>query len=122
MDLTRKRFLQVAALGAAAQPSPPVRAQVPAAQAPNAGTTRPNVLITMTDQHWRNYIESPAISTPNIDCIASRGIRLTNVIYPYPVCAASFMDGLRLLDDSLAQGGFASQSAFYVIRSEVRNL
>jgi hypothetical protein len=72
MELTRKQFLQVTAAGAAAQPShlsPPL-----------APARKPNVLIIMTDQHGRNYIENTLVPTPNIDRIAARGVRFTNAI------------------------------------------
>ena len=55
---------------------------------------RPNVLIIMTDQHRRNYMTTAGnsiVPTPNIDRIASRGVRFTNAVCPYPVCAASRM-------------------------------
>lgn len=55
---------------------------------------RPNVLIIMTDQHRRDYMSTAGaspIATPNIDRIAARGVRFTNAICPYPVCAASRM-------------------------------
>lgn len=54
----------------------------------------PNVLIIMTDQHRWNYLtaagKSP-VPTPNIDHIASRGVRFSHAVCPYPVCAASRM-------------------------------
>jgi arylsulfatase A-like enzyme len=63
------------------------------------GKRRPNVLIIMTDQHRRNYMTAagnPIVPTPNIDRIASRGVRFTNAVCPYPVCLGSrmaFMSG-----------------------------
>jgi choline-sulfatase len=57
-----------------------------------SSTRRPNVLIIMTDQHRRDYMGaagSSVVPTPNIDRIAARGVRFTNAICPYPVCAAS---------------------------------
>lgn len=56
--------------------------------------SRPNVLIIMTDQHRTNYMTAagnPLVPTPNIDKIAERGVRFTNAVCPYPVCAASRM-------------------------------
>lgn len=61
---------------------------------------RPNVLIIMTDQHRRDYMggtgHSP-VPTPNIDKIASHGVRFTNAVCPYPVCAASRMSLMTAL-------------------------
>ncbi|HEY3838025.1 MAG TPA: sulfatase-like hydrolase/transferase [Bryobacteraceae bacterium] len=77
--LSRKQFLQTAAL-------------LPGAAAAQTSPTRPNILLLMTDQHRREYMTcagNDLVPTPNIDRIASRGVRFTNAICPYPVCAAS---------------------------------
>jgi hypothetical protein len=86
--LSRKQFLQLTASAPALSAlSSPLRAQF------DSESDRPaNVLIIMTDQHRRNYMGAagnPIVPTPNIDRIASRGVRFTNAICPYPVCAAS---------------------------------
>ncbi|HLJ15180.1 MAG TPA: sulfatase-like hydrolase/transferase [Bryobacteraceae bacterium] len=84
MPFTRKRFLQLAA-AAPALPAVSGFAAEPAGH-------RPNILLIMTDQHRRNYMTAAGnsiVPTPNIDRIASRGVRFTNAICPYPVCAAS---------------------------------
>ncbi|MGH9665441.1 MAG: sulfatase family protein, partial [Bryobacteraceae bacterium] len=84
MSLTRKRFLQLAAASPALPAAPGLAAQSPG--------SRPNILLIMTDQHRRNYMTaagSPLVPTPNIDRIAARGVRFTNAVCPYPVCAAS---------------------------------
>jgi choline-sulfatase len=81
MELTRSQFLRAAA----AVPSlgPPSAAQQ---------AQRPNVLILMTDQHRHDYLGgNELVPTPNIDRIASRGVRFTSACCPYPVCAASRM-------------------------------
>ncbi|MCL2660494.1 MAG: sulfatase-like hydrolase/transferase, partial [Acidobacteriaceae bacterium] len=52
------------------------------------------MLIIMTDQHRSNYMGAAGwtmVPTPNIDRIATRGVRFPNAICPYPVCAASRM-------------------------------
>jgi len=86
--LSRKQFLQLTASAPSLSAlSTPLRAQF------DSESDRPaNVLIIMTDQHRRNYMGAagnPIVPTPNIDRIASRGVRFTNAICPYPVCAAS---------------------------------
>jgi choline-sulfatase len=92
MRLTRKEFLHLAGVGPAL---PAAGLQDPQLQ------HRPNVLVIMTDQHRRNYLTAAGnntVPTPNIDRIAARGVRFTNAICPYPVCAASrasLMTGLR---------------------------
>jgi choline-sulfatase len=48
----------------------------------------------MTDQHRADLMTCAAkhlVPTPNIDLIASRGVRFTNAYCPYPVCVASRM-------------------------------
>ncbi len=82
-ELTRKEFLRAAALAPAAMQR---------TDGPPATARRPNVLLIMTDQHRRDYMTaagSQLVPTPNIDRIAARGVRFTNSVCPYPVCAAS---------------------------------
>lgn len=89
--LTRKRFLQMAAA------TPAVAAASGAAKAAGAPGSKTNVLIIMTDQHRRDYMTAagnPIVPTPNIDRIAARGVRFTNAMCQYPVCAASRMSML----------------------------
>lgn len=96
-DLSRKRFLQLAAAaptlltGARASASAAPRATSPA---PAEGPRRPNILVLMTDQHRRDYMSvtghSP-VETPNLDRIASRGVRFTRAYCPSPICVASRM-------------------------------
>lgn len=81
--LSRKQFLQLTA-------APALSAQLDAQS--RQKSRPPNVLIIMTDQHRRNYMGaagSSIVPTPNIDRIAASGVRFTNAICPYPVCAAS---------------------------------
>ena len=55
---------------------------------------KPNVLVIMTDQHRADLMTCAGrdlVPTPNIDLIASRGVRFTNAYCPYPVCVASRM-------------------------------
>ncbi len=80
MPITRSEFLTLPAASAisSAQTELPSR--------------RPNVLILMSDQHRPEYMTiagNGTVPTPEIDRIAQRGVRFTNAICPYPVCAAS---------------------------------
>lgn len=55
---------------------------------------KPNILMIMTDQHRADLMTCAGrdlVPTPNIDRIASRGIRFENAYCPYPVCVASRM-------------------------------
>jgi choline-sulfatase len=105
--ITRKEFLkllstsvamQAANVQAASRPGSVFPAGQERAEAQNEGSqvrgSRPNVLIIMTDQHRKNYMTAAGnsiVPTPNIDRIAQRGVRFTNAVCPYPVCAASRM-------------------------------
>jgi choline-sulfatase len=105
--MTRKEFLHLlsttlalrsspakAALGLTSMGQPAGSAPEPATKSGNNGKRRPNVLIIMTDQHRRNYMTAAGnsiVPTPNIDRIAACGVRFTNAVCPYPVCAASRM-------------------------------
>jgi len=53
-----------------------------------------NVLIIMTDQHRADLMTCAGrdlVPTPNIDYIASRGVRFANAYCPSPICVASRM-------------------------------
>lgn len=105
--MTRKEFLKLLSTSVALQAAKVKAAPCPAGefpdrqekneaepQRPDARGSRPNVLIIMTDQHRRNYMTADGntiVPTPNIDRIAQRGVRFTNAVCPYPVCAASRM-------------------------------
>jgi len=92
-NVGRRQFLQTAGVGAAsaflssncarAKPSPR-----------GSNRNKPNVLLIMTDQHRADLMtcaDRDLVPTPNIDLIASRGVRFTNSYCPYPVCVASRM-------------------------------
>src|SRR5699024_10733004 len=69
------------------------------AQNYNNEDTKPNVLIILTDDqgyHYVSYYGSEDIQTPNIDQIASSGMRLDNFYSNSPVCSptrAALMTG-----------------------------
>ncbi len=60
---------------------------------------KPNVLWLMSDQHNANCMgcaQHPDVKTPNLDAIASEGVRYTNAFANNPICAPSricFMTG-----------------------------
>jgi len=61
----------------------------------------PNILVMMVDQMRFDYMGcagNPWIETPNLDRLATGGVRFTQCVTPVPVCVAalhSFMTGLR---------------------------
>ena len=96
--LTRKEFLRLSAapLGAALSSAAAGTAETGAVDADPSprSSNRPNVLILMTDQHRADLMTCAGrglVPTPNIDRIASRGVRFANAYCPYPVCVASRM-------------------------------
>lgn len=62
---------------------------------------RPNVLFVMSDQHrhdWMGCAGLGAVETPNLDALASRGVRFTQATCNSPLCAptrAALATGLR---------------------------
>lgn len=55
-----------------------------------AESKRPNLLFIMDDQHRHDYLSAAGASfvkTPNLDRLASRGVRFTQCITNAPVCA-----------------------------------
>jgi len=101
--IRRREFLQTAGLGAASmllgQTAAAAKASESSATAPPGPhspqqSDKPNVLFIMTDQHRADLMTCAGrdlVPTPNIDRIASRGVRFTNAYCPYPVCVASRM-------------------------------
>ncbi len=101
--IRRREFLQTAGLGAASmllgQTAAAAKASDSSATAPTGPhspqqSDKPNVLFIMTDQHRADLMTCAGrnlVPTPNIDRIASRGVRFTNAYCPYPVCVASRM-------------------------------
>ena len=83
---TRREFLGQAVAGTAVLPQPP------------ALDRRPNILFLMTDQMQARVLDpSHPCHTPNLDRLASRGVRFTHAYTPNPVCSparASLMTGL----------------------------
>jgi choline-sulfatase len=100
--LRRREFLQAAGLGAAStllgcKVAETITSEsmktFPSPHSPS-NSNKPNILFIMTDQHRADLMTCAGrdlVPTPNIDLIASRGVRFTNAYCPYPVCVASRM-------------------------------
>ena len=91
--IERRQFLQTAGAGAASALLGRSRGRAESSQQ-GSSRDRPNVLVIMTDQHRADLMTCAGrdlVPTPNIDRIASRGIRFENAYCPYPVCVASRM-------------------------------
>ena len=55
---------------------------------------RPNLLIIMSDQHNPHVLRcagDPHVRTPNLDALASRGVRFDNAYCSAPLCVPSRM-------------------------------
>jgi len=84
-DMNRRRFMQVVAGSAAAMALP----RIPLNAAETTGRQRPNILWISTEDISPDlgcYGDSYAV-TPNIDKLAARGVRYTNVYSHAGVCA-----------------------------------
>jgi len=100
-NLGRREFLHTAGFGTASLllGNKADAAKTPASdpamgKPPQPHSDKPNVLVIMTDQHRADLMTCAGrdlVPTPNIDLIASRGVRFTNAYCPYPVCVASRM-------------------------------
>jgi len=91
--IKRRQFLQTAAAGAVSALLSGNSAGADSSPA-ESNSNKPNVLLIMTDQHRADLMTCAGrdlVPTPNIDLIASRGVRFTNAYCPYPVCVASRM-------------------------------
>lgn len=89
-ELTRRRFLQIAAIGAAALSLPP--GALAAEQPGSKATRRPNVIVIYSDDHGYAELSCQGckdVKTPNIDSIASNGVRFTDGYVTCPVCSPS---------------------------------
>lgn len=69
-------------------------------------TTRPNLLVILSDQHQSRAMSCaghPVAQTPNLDSLAERGTRFTNAYTPSPICVparAAFATGRYVHDIS----------------------
>ncbi|MHC4701225.1 MAG: sulfatase family protein [Planctomycetota bacterium] len=92
-QIKRRQFLQTAGVGAASALLSRKSARAESS-APGSNRVKPNVLLIMTDQHRADLMTCAGrdlVPTPNVDRIASRGVRFNNAYCPYPVCVASRM-------------------------------
>jgi len=102
LELSRRAFLRSGAIGAAGTALAPLLARVataagPATGGPAAASARPNILFILADDLGFECLGSygGAYSTPNLDRLAGRGMRFTNV-FACPVCSparAQFLTG-----------------------------
>ena len=101
-NFRRREFLQTVGLGAASTLLGCEVAETKTSDSSKAfpsphsssNSKKPNILFIMTDQHRADLMTCAGrnlVPTPNIDLIASRGVRFTNAYCPYPVCVASRM-------------------------------
>ncbi len=91
MKTTRRRFVAsvVAAAGLALFPS-----LGRAEPNPTRATRKPNILVIMTDQHSKHFLGcygNRIVRTPNLDRLASEGMRFTSAYCPSPLCVPSRM-------------------------------
>jgi len=97
--ISRRHFLRTAAAGAAIPVAADLNAKTGDINAMDSDLqtglkNKPNILIIMTDQHRADLMTcagNDLVPTPNVDRIASRGVRFTDAYCPYPVCVASRM-------------------------------
>ena len=64
---------------------------------PNQNSTRPNVLLILSDQHnvkVMGHMGHPDVKTPHLDMLASQGVRFTTAITQNPICTPSRMSWL----------------------------
>jgi len=90
-NFSRRNFLKTAALATAPLLVPGCRSLENLA-GEKAGTKRPNILFIMTDDQgpWAfGAAPNPDAHTPNIDRLASEGVRLANYFVTTPVCSPS---------------------------------
>lgn len=90
-EVSRRSFLQSsgAGLAAAYYGSQPVAAQSPSSNAKKPGTSRPNIIFILTDQHHLRGLGcygGPDVRTPNLDRLAGEGIRFDQAYCQVPVC------------------------------------
>lgn len=87
---TRRQFMRVMGLGAAAT-------AMPAYAAPQAGgtpavKTKPNILFIISDEHNAQIMGcagNPIVRTPNLDALAARGVVFENAYCNSPLCVPS---------------------------------
>lgn len=80
---TRREFLKLAGIGAAASILPSLALSA-------ANDRKPNVIVILSDDHGYSEIGLQGcreVATPNMDSIASSGVRFTNGYVSCPVCS-----------------------------------
>jgi arylsulfatase A-like enzyme len=94
MTTTRREFIKIAGVGAAAMTVPGMYSGCSLATLMEArsGKRKPNILLIMSDDHAEQAIQcygNSLIETPNIDRIAQEGVRFTNSFVTNSICAPS---------------------------------
>ena len=87
LSLTRRQWLRMAGLGAAAALARPLAAL--AADAPATPASRPNILYIFTDQQYAEMMScagNPNLKTPAMDSLARTGTRFTRAYAANSVC------------------------------------
>ena len=67
---------------------------------------RPNILLLFTDQHQFDALHcagNAKIETPNLDALASSGVRFSQACTPTPICVAARVSCWRPLKTVLAR-------------------
>jgi arylsulfatase len=88
----------------------------------------PNILLITTDQHRKDALGcygNAVIRTPNIDAIAGRGVRFTNMFTAYPVCApnrASIVTGRFPTVHRLRQNGMRLPQTEWTLMQALRDI
>ena len=87
-SISRREFMKACAVGASALAGSALISQRTSA----SQNDRPNVVLIVSDDHGRETLGcygNPVIKTPNLDALASEGVRFTNAFCTTASCSAS---------------------------------
>ncbi|MGH7979406.1 MAG: sulfatase-like hydrolase/transferase, partial [Limisphaerales bacterium] len=88
---TRRTFLKQSVLAAAASPLIGAIAPAAEAKAPDPRTSRPNILLVISDQYRWDFVhahgQNPTNFTPNLDAMVRRGTTFENAFTNQPLCS-----------------------------------
>lgn len=88
MDMTRRRFVELSAIGAAASLAPALKAS----DISREGTKRPNILLMLGDDHRADVMGcmgNRIIQTPELDRLAQEGALFERHYCTTPICCTS---------------------------------
>ncbi len=117
--LSRRSFLSASTASLAAAMPAAAGAPMPA-PSPSSGS-RPNLILFMPDELRADALScygNPVCRTPNLDHLASNGVRFSNCHVQYPVCGASRCSLLTGWPTSVR----GHRSLYYFLRPEEPNL